>query len=222
MSNTCAPDGLPLTGTMPHAFVMCFENPSDAWTAFDRHAPPKVPRVMLCDTFCDEKREALAAARVGATAVRLDTPRSRRGDMRLILEEVRWELDINGYSDVKIFLTGGVDLDDITKYRDIVDSFGVGGAIANAPVIDFSMDIVEIEGKITAKRGKRSGVKEVYEFPDGTHTVLPARHDAPKGCRALLKPVISNGRVLIDTSESCINDARKRLSENMRKLPPIQ
>lgn len=222
VSNTCAPDGLPLTGTMPHAFVMCFEKTSDAWIAFDRHAPPEVPRVMLCDTFCDEKREALAAAKLGATAVRLDTPRSRRGDMRLILEEVRWELDINGYSDVKIFLTGGVDLDDIIKYRDIVDSFGVGGAIANAPVIDFSMDIVEIEGKISAKRGKRSGVKEVYEFPDGSHTVLPARHDAPKGCRALLKPVISNGHLLIDTSETCINDARKRLSENMRKLPQIQ
>ena len=109
---------------------------------------------MLCDTWCDEKSESLRAAECGATAVRLDTPRSRRGNMRAIIEEVRWELDAHGYSGVKIFLSGGVTREDVILYRDSVDAFGVGGAIANAPVIDFGMDIVEIEGKSQSQAGQ--------------------------------------------------------------------
>ena len=219
VSNTCAPEGLPLVGTMPHAFVMCYPKPEDAWLSFDRHAPPEVPRVMLCDTFCDEKREALAAARLGAQAVRLDTPRSRRGDMRSIIEEVRWELDIHGYEDVEIFLSGGVNLEDVRIYRDIVDAFGIGGAIANAPVIDFSMDIMEIEGNITGKRGKMSGVKDVYAFRDGSRSVILHDRPAPEGGECLLRPVIRGGSV---SEYSGLEAARGRLLEDLGHLPGDQ
>ena len=53
---------MPVVGTMPHAMVMCFKKPEDAWRAFDRDAPEDVPRIMLCDTYCDEKTESLLAA----------------------------------------------------------------------------------------------------------------------------------------------------------------
>jgi nicotinate phosphoribosyltransferase len=43
VSNTCAPAGIPVVGTMPHAFVMCYKKPEDAWRSFDRHAPQEVP-----------------------------------------------------------------------------------------------------------------------------------------------------------------------------------
>jgi nicotinate phosphoribosyltransferase len=196
VSNTCAPEGMPVVGTMPHAFVMCYPAPEDAWRSFDRNAPADVPRIMLCDTYCDEKSESLRAAECGAAAVRLDTPRSRRGNMRAIIEEVRWELDSHGYSGVKIFLSGGVTREDVAAYRDIVDAFGVGGAIANAPVIDFALDIVRISGQPKAKRGKRSGAKQVYELPSGKHVVLPAAAQPPAGSAPLLSRYIGNGRVL--------------------------
>jgi len=67
--------------------------------------------------------------------------------MRSIIEEVRWELDSHGYYFVKIFLSGGITREEVFENRDIVDAFGIGGTIANAPVIDFAMDIVEIEGQ---------------------------------------------------------------------------
>ena len=89
-----------------------------------------------------------------------------------------------GYEKVKIFLSGGVTREDVIAYRDCVDAFGVGGAIANAPVIDFAMDIVEIEGEPKAKRGKRSGVKQVYAKKDGEHIVLPASRKGPNGSNA--------------------------------------
>ncbi len=215
VSNTCAPEGMPVVGTMPHAFVMCYNTPEDAWRAFDRSAPASVPRIMLCDTFCDEKAESLRAAACGATAVRLDTPRSRRGNMRAIIEEVRWELDCHGYKEVKIFLSGGVTREDVVAYRDCIDAFGVGGAIANAPVIDFAMDIVEIEGEPKAKRGKRCTVKQVYSGSDGGHVVLPAREKAPEDSLPLLERYIENGKVVQDT---WMQDARRRAAEMVAQM----
>jgi len=213
VSNTCAPEGMPVVGTMPHSFVMSYRTPEEAWKAFDRSAPKSVPRIMLCDTFCDEKTESLRAAECGAEAVRLDTPRSRRGNMRAIIEEVRWELDAHGYGKVKIFLSGGVTREDVIRFRDCVDAFGIGGAIANAPVIDFALDIVEIDGKAKAKRGKRSGVKQVYAAGDGSHVTLPATRKGPKGAQPLLETFISNGNVVQD---SYMQDARKRLKKSLR------
>lgn len=215
VSNTCAPEGMPVVGTMPHAFVMCYKKPEDAWKAFDRCAPESVPRIMLCDTYCDEKSESLRAAACGAAAVRLDTPRSRRGNMRAIIEEVRWELDAHGYKNVKIFLSGGVTREDVIAYRDCTDAFGVGGAIANAPVIDFAMDIVEIEGEPKAKRGKRSGVKQVYARKDGEHIVLPLSQKAPKGTSPLIENYIADGKVVQD---SWMQAARERVARDVTRM----
>jgi nicotinate phosphoribosyltransferase len=212
VSNTCAPEGMPIVGTMPHAFVMCYDKPEDAWRAFDRSAPESVPRIMLCDTWCDEKAESLRAAECGASAVRLDTPRSRRGNMRAIIEEVRWELDAHGHKDVKIFLSGGVTREDVTAYRDCIDAFGVGGAIANAPVIDFAMDIVEIEGVAKAKRGKRSGVKQVWAEKAGEHLVLPVSAKGPKGATPLIEGYIEHGKVVQD---SWMQAARERVAKTV-------
>ncbi len=210
VSNTCAPAGIPVVGTMPHAFVMCYKKPTDAWRSFDRCAPEEVPRIMLCDTWCDEKSESLHAAKCGAAMVRLDTPRSRRGDMLAIIDEVRWELDAHGYEHVNIMLTGGVTREDIIAYRQHVDAFGVGGSIANAPVIDFGMDIVEIEGEPKAKRGKRSGVKQVYELPGGEHMVLPFSRKGPLGAKPLLEQFIKDGAIL---KGSVMLEARQRVLE---------
>lgn len=214
-SNTCAPAGIPLAGTMPHAFVMCYPQPEDAWRAFAREAGPEVPRIMLCDTLSDEKVEAVRAAECGATAVRLDTPRSRRGDMRAIIEEVRWELDVHGYSDVKIFLSGGLSREDVVAYRDVADAFGIGGAIANAPVIDFSLDIVEIERRPYAKRGKRSGVKQVYEMAGGGRVTLPLTAPAPEGATALLSPHVRQGAIVARPN---MDDARERVLSRLSSL----
>lgn len=77
--------------------------------------------------------------------------------MQAIIDEVRWELDTHGHSGVKIFLSGGVSREDVILYRHSVDAFGIGGAIANASVTDYGMDIVEINGKPKANRVSGAG-----------------------------------------------------------------
>jgi nicotinate phosphoribosyltransferase len=151
-------------GTIPHALILIMGDTKKATEAFNRIIDPKVKRISLIDTFNDEKFEAVRVAEGLGKALfglRLDTPSSRRGNFKKILEEVRWELDIRGFEDIKLFASGGLDEENILDLKDIVDSFGIGTAISSARVMDFSLDIVEIEGKKIAKRGKKSGAKKV-------------------------------------------------------------
>ncbi len=152
-------------GTIPHALILVMGNAVEALEAFHEVIPADVARVALIDTFNDEKFEAINVARClgkDLFAIRFDTPKSRRGDFLQLLKETRWELNIRGFEDIKIFVSGGVDEDDIISLKSVVDSFGVGTAISNAPVLDFSMDIVEVDGEPIAKRGKMSGAKDVF------------------------------------------------------------
>ncbi|OGO51131.1 MAG: nicotinate phosphoribosyltransferase [Chloroflexi bacterium RBG_16_68_14] len=190
------------TGTIPHALILIMGDTVDAVRAFDRVIEPGVPRVALIDTFQDEKFEAVRVAEALGEAlagVRLDTPSSRRGDFLQLLREVRWELDLRGFRHVRIYVSGGIGEEEIQQLASVVDGFGVGGDIAAAPIVDFSMDLVEIEGRPLAKRGKWSGAKQVWRCPRcGVDEVLPLVEDGgpcPCGGRRepLLQPLLIDG-----------------------------
>jgi len=196
--------GLPALGTMPHALVLVVGDPVQAFRMFHEAMPTNVPRICLVDTLCDEKQEALAAAEAlgpALQAVRLDTPGSRRGDMAAILQEVRWELDLRGHQQVKIMVSGGLDEHEIIKLNQYADGYGVGTAISNAPTVNFALDIVEIEGRPVAKRGKMSGSKQVLRCPAcGSRQTIPT--GAPRTCSCgqeaeeLLQPLTEAGKVV--------------------------
>lgn len=197
--------GIKPSGTLPHALMIIFKavmgDHTLAWVWFDKTMPMDVPRIVLVDTFLDEREEALLAAKLlneRLYGVRLDTPGSRRGNMRRIVEEVRWSLDLHGYKHVKIFVSGGLDEPQITALRDVADGFGVGTSIAFPPSVDLSMDIVEVEvnGKWVpiTKRGKLPGFKQVYKC--GTRHVV-VRWGEPATCgEPLLVKWIENGVVV--------------------------
>ena len=187
--------GIPSAGTVPHALALVLGSTKEATEAFDEVVGPEVPRTILIDTFDDEKFGALIAADAipdSIFAVRLDTPGNRRGDFKGIMEEVRWELDRAGYSHVKIFSSGGLGVEDILELNSICDAYGVGGSIAAAPMVDYSLDIVEVDGVPRAKRGKQSGRKHFLELEDGSHKVMPAEADTPDGARNLLTSLKDN------------------------------
>ncbi|WP_297489899.1 nicotinate phosphoribosyltransferase [Thermococcus sp.] len=194
-------------GTMPHALILTVGDQVKAWKYYDEVMPPEVPRTALVDTLCDEKFEALMAAEAlgeRLNAVRLDTPSSRRGNFRRIIEEVRWELNLRGYDWVKILVSGGLDEESIAEIADVADAFGVGSAIASAKPVDFSLDIVEVEGKPMTKRGKLSGRKQVYRCENGHYHRVPADKKLERcpvcGAKVepLLKPLIENGEVVAE------------------------
>ncbi len=192
-------------GTIPHSLVLMVGDTVEALRAFHEVIDPKVRRVALIDTLQDEKFEAIRVAEAlgpDLHAVRLDTPSSRRGDFYRILEEVRWELDLRGFQHVKLVASGGIDEYEILRLNALVDSYGVGTSLASAPVLNFALDIMEIEGRAMAKRGKWSGAKEVYRRRGSLETVVvPAGQTPPGGLPSwdrLLKPLVKGGRVVRD------------------------
>jgi nicotinate phosphoribosyltransferase len=197
--------GLRPSGTMPHALILIAGSLPLALRWFDEVQPAEVPRVALIDTFEDEKFGALQAAQTlgeRLQAVRLDTPASRRGDFHALIAEVRWELDTHGYHWVDIFVSGGIDEYDILALNDLVDGYGVGTAISDAPVINLALDIVAIEGQAITKRGKKSGVKDVWVCHNcGRREVVLAGQEA-RACAcgaemvSLLQPLLVRGELV--------------------------
>ena len=183
-------------GTMPHALILIMGDTVEATLAFDEVIDPSVRRISLVDTFQDEKFESLRVAEALGErlwGVRLDTPGSRRGDLKKIAEEVRWELDLAGYNHVKIAVSGGVKEETISDLAPVVDAFGVGTAVSNAPVVDFSMDLMEINGRPLAKRGKMSGSKDVFRCTGCSEDrVVPLGHiPEPCACGGNWEPLLS-------------------------------
>jgi nicotinate phosphoribosyltransferase len=219
--------GLKPQGTMPHALIIAFGNQIEAWRAFDEVIEKDVPRIMLVDTFYDERIEALMAAELlkeKLQGVRLDTPSSRRGNMKQIVEEVRWTLDIHGYKHVKIVVSGGIDEKEILELRNLVDAFGVGTSIANPPNIDISADIVEIhennEWRPITKRGKLPGAKQVYRRRPGLNDIVTLL-DKPGGIQEeyqpLLKKYMENGELLVNLPS--LSEIREYVLDQLRELP---
>ncbi len=218
--------GLDPVGTMAHALILILGE-ERAWHAFDQVIDSRIPRVALVDTFQDEKFGAIEAARVldkRLSAVRLDTPASRRGSFPTILREVRWELDERGFSGVRIFVSGGIDEFQVLELNRYADAYGIGTAISNAPVIDFALDIVEVEGEPRAKRGKLSGRKHLWGCPEcGNRGIAPASArlgDCPRcghRVRSLLERELTPGRRRRPAPRA--REVRARTLEELARLP---
>lgn len=216
--------GLTPIGTMPHSYILIEGSSDKAFLDFDRFAPQDIPRIMLVDTYSDEKFESLSAAKLlgeKLQGVRLDTPRSRRGDFEHLVREVRWELNVAGFRHVKIMVSGGLDEVSVEKLaRAGADLFGVGTSIAAARPVDFSMDLCEVDGKPVSKRGRFSGAKQVYRCDTCLVDKVELFGSADPKCdrcgetmRALLIKVMEKGKVLHQEHVSLARERALRQAE---------
>ncbi len=220
-------------GTMPHALMIIFRQAVGdhtlAWAWFDKVLPEHIPRIVLVDTFYDEREETLLAVRLlkeRLKGVRLDTPGSRRGNMKKIIKEVKWLLKIIGREDVKIVVSGGLDEESVRELRDIADAFGVGTTIAFPPSVDISMDIVEVYDEASGKwipitkRGKLPGFKQVYRcFEEMKDEVTLYDSEPSLRCRngnpvPLLEKYVENGKLVKDLPTD--DDVRRYVLDQLK------
>jgi nicotinate phosphoribosyltransferase len=98
----------------------------------------------------------------------------------------------------------------------------VGTCISNAPTVDFSLDIVEVEGRPFAKRGKASGGKQVVRCEScGRREVVPeANARGPCRCGApaepLLLPAMRGGKVIAPSLSP--RELRSRVIDQVRRF----
>jgi nicotinate phosphoribosyltransferase len=215
--------GVEPSGTMPHALVQVLGDQERAWRLYDETMPKHVKRTVLIDTFWDEKTEAIKAFETlgkNLWGVRLDTPASRRGNFRQIIEEVRWELKIRGGDAVKIFVSGRLSEEDVVQLKDIVDGFGIGTAVAYPPSIDFSAKIVEVREKgktyLRAKRGGLGGRKDVHRSRGFKDTVAFHGSAPPKSSKQMLRQIISKGALVADFQS--IDSIRDRVVRELHEV----
>jgi nicotinate phosphoribosyltransferase len=151
-------------GTMPHAFIIILNDTLEAAKIYDQFVEQDLPRIVLVDTFKDEVEEAIRIAKyfkeIGKSlyAIRLDTPRERGRVTPELVKEVRAKLDLEGFKDVKIVVSGGLDPERIRILNQAgADIFGVGSYIATYNKIQMTMDLKMVDNKPITKRGRIPG-----------------------------------------------------------------
>ncbi len=161
-------------GTVPHSLIAAHGGDSVLATRkLAERLDADVPLIALVDYENDSVRTSLAVARAlegRLWGVRLDTSEylvdhsilpemgafPPTGVNPQLVWNVRNALDAEGFGDVKIVVSGGFVVERIRVFEEEgvpVDAYGVGASLL-AGHVDFTADIVELEGEPQARVGR--------------------------------------------------------------------
>lgn len=160
-------------GTIPHSLIAAYGGDTvKACLAFDIYMPKNIKRIALVDFNNDcvgTSLDVACALRRRLWGVRLDTAQDVRdisvkgsdkesyGVCPELVWNVRRALDRHGFKYIKIVVSCGFDEDKIRDFRKLgvpFDMVGVGAALLRQKM-DFTADIVMVNGKPCAKIGRR-------------------------------------------------------------------
>lgn len=164
-------------GTMPHALIQMFKGDVVAATRAYHETFPEDELVALVDYNNDVITDSLKVARAFGKelkGVRVDTSRTLvdkyflrndhlmgtfdpRGVNPELIFALRKALDDEGFSHVKIMVSGGFDEKRILRFEKLgvpVDMYGVGSSLLDIH-IGFTGDNVLLNGKAEAKQGRK-------------------------------------------------------------------
>jgi nicotinate phosphoribosyltransferase len=160
-------------GTIPHALIATFGGDTVAAVAAFARQFPGVPLIALVDFDNDSVATSLACARAFGErlwGVRLDTSGtmvdrslwSEMGDFpptgvnRRLVGKVRQALDDEGFSHVRVIVSGGFTAERIAAFEATevpVDSYAVGSSLLKGGA-DYTADVVLRQGRPCAKVGR--------------------------------------------------------------------
>jgi nicotinate phosphoribosyltransferase len=173
-------------GTVPHSLIAAYGgNTVLAATKFAEWAPEDLNITVLVDFDNDSVATALDVARALGPrlwGVRLDTSgqlvdRSLWGELgdfdprgvnERLVRKVRDALDADGFEGVRIVASGGFTVEKIEEFERLgvpVDAYGVGSSLIRGEN-DFTADIVMVDGRPSAKVGRRFRPNERLELVD--------------------------------------------------------
>ena len=222
--------GVPTAGTSAHSFTLLHDTEEDAFRA--QVSSLGAGTTLLVDTYdvAEAVRLGVEVAGPGLGAVRLDS-----GDLGVLAQEVRAQLDSLGATETRIVVTSDLDEHAIAALAAApVDGYGVGTQLVTGsghPTCGFvyklvaredgsgelrsvakkSVDKVSIGGrKYALRRRTTDGVAEAEVIGIGT----PSENDGDD--RELLVPLVRDGEVV---GREPLDAARKRHSAAREELP---
>jgi nicotinate phosphoribosyltransferase len=225
--------GLPVSGTVAHAWIMSFDDEVEAFRAYQRAFPHNA--ILLIDTYDTPRaaRRIVEAFRPGEiSGVRIDS-----GDLGALAREVRAILDAGGFGSTRILASGDLNeysITDLVAAGAPIDAFGVGTdltTVKDAPALGVVYKLVEIERdgrrefKMKFSEGKSTypGRKQVWRLTgeDGLYAgdvVTLEDEPAPAhGARPLLAPVLAGGRRL--APRPALRELRDEARAAVARLP---
>ncbi|NOT09396.1 MAG: nicotinate phosphoribosyltransferase [Gemmatimonadales bacterium] len=161
-------------GTVPHALIAAYGGDTVLATRkFAEHIDPTVRLVTLVDFENDCVRTSLEVAEALGErlyGVRIDTSEmlvdksvipqmglfKPTGVCPQLVWNVRRALDAHGFSAVRIYVSGGFNVEKIQEFERLgvpVDGYGVGSSLFQGR-FDFTADVVERDGRPCAKVGR--------------------------------------------------------------------
>jgi nicotinate phosphoribosyltransferase len=164
-------------GTVPHGMIAAYGGDTvQAAKDFAKHYASQMNITVLVDWENDSTRTAVEVADAldgDLWGVRLDTsgsivdrslweemesapPFKPTGVNEQLVRKVRAALDDAGHRDVRIVASGGFTADRITEFEELgvpVDAYGVGSSLIRGDN-DYTADIVRVDGKPCAKKGR--------------------------------------------------------------------
>jgi len=228
--------GVPIVGTMAHAYVMTFKHEIDSFLAYSETFPGKT--ILLVDTY-DTKKGIENAVTVGLylkeKGFRLQGIRLDSGDIAVLSKLARKMLDRAGLKYVKILASGNLDEFKIKKLLERgarVDSFGVGtnmGTSSDAPSLDVIYKISEVTDengeflptmKLSKAKVTYPGRKQVFRIKDKKarfiKDILGLEKEKIKGI-PLLKKVVHRGKMIYRSPS--LENIRTFARNNLSRFP---
>jgi len=223
--------GIPIYGTMAHAYVQAHAEEAVAFEHFAKTQPENA--VLLIDTYDTERaahKVVALASQLAAQGITIKGVRIDSGDLGEHARRVRSILDAGGLTAVTIFASGNLDeyrLHELVRSHAPIDGFGIGTRMntsADAPYLDCAYKLEEYEGRPRRKRseGKATwpGRKQVYRRYDRAGElagdVLALAGEQASGT-PLLQPVVRGGRP--STSRPTLAAMRERAKAELASLP---
>jgi nicotinate phosphoribosyltransferase len=223
--------GIPTFGTMAHSFILAFDDEADAFEKFARSRPESL--TLLLDTYDTEaaaRKIVKLAPRLAAAGIKIRAVRLDSGDLAELSRKVRSILDAGGLREVTIFVSGGLDEDQITALLRAgapIDGFGVGTSLttsSDVATLDCAYKLEEYAGTPRRKRstGKATwpGRKQVWRRYDAdgrmAGDILSVDSDRQDG-EPLLQPVMRDGRRIAPSPS--LSALRDRARRDLARLP---
>jgi nicotinate phosphoribosyltransferase len=207
--------GVPTSGTAAHSWTLLHDMEADAFRA--QVAALGVGTTLLVDTYdiAAGIRSAVEVAGRDLGAVRIDS-----GDLGVLAQQAREQLDALGAHRTRIVLSGDLDEYALAALATApVDAYGVGTSVvtgSGAPTAEFVYKLVEVDGRPVAKRsedkstrgGRKTAVRRHRPTGTATEEVVHAQGDPDRrdGDRALQVPFLRGGRRMDVPSLSASRD----------------
>lgn len=219
--------GIPVSGTMAHAFVTSFADELEAFRSFARTFPHNC--TLLIDSYDigeGARKAAIVGREMAARGEKLLGVRIDSGDLAAEAMRVREILDEGHCPETKIFLSGDLDewkISELLEAGAPADGFGVGtrmGTSADRPTFSLTYKLVEIDGRPTGKfsSGKASmpGRKDVIRSYEPLADFVVDQCELANG-EGLHRQVFNDGKRVGGFPE--LLEARERCTEALALLP---